>query len=278
MILDSEFWLGIWTEVVSAIAAWLPRVAGALLILAAGWVIARILQGVLSGLLRRIGLDRLAERAGVSRLLSRGGLDSSVSALTARVIYWIVLLFFLIAASESLGLAGVGETLSRLIAYLPNLLAGALILLLGSALGRIAGDLTAGLAKQAEIASGETLGQVVRFIIIVFAAILALEQLGIETTLLISTALALIGATALALALGFGIGSRELARNIMSGYHVKDAFEPGQQISVREYSGEILAVGPVKTTLRTDAGRITLPNAVLIEEAVVIADREPGEG
>ncbi|HUF39858.1 MAG TPA: hypothetical protein VMN57_15140, partial [Anaerolineales bacterium] len=64
MILDSEFWLEIWTDVVSAIAAWLPRVAGALLILTAGWIIARILQAVLSRLLRRIGLDKLAERAG----------------------------------------------------------------------------------------------------------------------------------------------------------------------------------------------------------------------
>ena len=277
MIFDTEFWTQVWSDLAAGMATWLPRVAGALLILIAGWLIARSLQAVLGGLLRRVGLDRLAERSGIAGMLKEASLDSSLAYLLARVVYWIVLLIFIIAAMDSLGLPGVGDTLGRLVGYLPNLVGAALILLLGSTVARIAGDFVTTFSSRAEVPSGDILGQVVRYVIVAFSAILALEQLGIETTLLISTAIAIISGTTLALAIGFGIGSRELARNILSGYHVRDAFKTGQHIQIRGHSGELVEIGTVKSRLKTEEGVITLPNVALLEEEVTVMagkDRE----
>ncbi len=270
MPFDTGFWEQIWGDFLSAAVVWLPRLAGALVLLVVGWLIARLVQFLLRNLLGRLGLDRLAERAGISAVFTDAGLDPSIASLISRVVYWIVLLVFVIAASESLGLPGVVETLSGLVAYLPSVLAAALILLLGTLLARVVGDAVGTLAVQAGVAAGPLLGQVVRYVIIGFAVILTLEQMGIETTLLLATAIAIIAATALALALAFGIGSRELARNIMAGFHAKEAFSPGQQLNVRGHSGRLVHVGPVKTTLETETGLISLPNAALTDEEVTV--------
>ena len=272
MPFDTEFWTQIWGDFLSAAVVWLPRLAGALFLLLFGWLVARLVRFVLSNLLRRLGLDKLAKRAGVYKLFSDTGLDpsASVANMIARVVYWIVLLVFLIAATESLGLPGVVNILGGLVAYLPSVLAAALILLLGSLIAGVVGDTLGTLTTQAGVAAGPLLGQVVRYVIIAFAVILALDQLGIETTLLIAAAIAIIAATVLALALAFGIGSRELAHNIMAGFHTKDAFPLGQQVSVRGHTGRLVSIGPVKTTLETENGMVSLPNSVLTDEEVTL--------
>ncbi len=275
MPLDPTFWTDTFVEIVSDIVNWLPALLGALLWLIVGWLVARAAQFILASLLRRLGFDRISDRAGATQFLRNAGVDSTSSELLARVVYWIVLLIFLLAAADSLGLDGIVETLGALVGYLPSVLAAALILLLGSLLSRVAGDTVGALAIQAGVAGGQTLGQVVRYVLLIFVLILAIGQLGIETTLLTNVTTVIITATAFALALAFGIGSRDLARNIMAGMHAKEAFEPGQRIHIRSHSGDLVAIGTVKSTIQTEKGLVSLPNAALTEEEVTIVSELP---
>ena len=218
-----------------------------------------------------------APRCGISNLLSNAGLDSSVANLLARLAYWLLLFVFLLAAAESLGLIGVTETLKSLVGYLPNVLAATLILLLGSLIAQFVGDTLGKVTIQAGVTAGSTVGQVVRYTLLVFTIILVLGQLGIQTDLLTIAVSALLIAITLALALAFGFGSRDLARNIMAGYYAKESFEVGQQISIRGHSGVLMSVGTVKSVIKTDDGLISLPNAVLTEEEVTILDSRETE-
>lgn len=270
MQFDPELWTRSLREIVAIMAAWLPRLAAALVWLFLGWVIAWLVQFILAGLLRRIGLDKLLERAGAAQFLKNAGFDPSVSKLIARLIYWLVLLIFILAATESLGLSRVVETLGGLVRYLPNVLAAVLILLFGGLLARVVGDAVGGLTTQAGVGTGPLLGQLVRYALLAFVAILALEQLQVQTTLLIAAAIAIIAATALTLALSFGLGNRELARNILAGFHAKDAFKIGQQLVLKNRSGRLVRIGTVKTVIETDAGLLSLPNSVLTDEEVTI--------
>jgi small-conductance mechanosensitive channel len=208
-------------------------------------------------------------------MLSNAGLDPSVSGLLAKLTYWLILFVFVLAAAESVGLIGISEMLNRLVGYLPNVLAAALILLLGSLIAQVVGDALRGMATQAGVASGAALGQIVRYTLLVFTVILALGQLGIQTDLLTIAASALVIATMFALALAFGFGSRDLARNIMAGYHAKEAFKEGQQLSVRNHSGQLVSIGTVKALIKTNEGMVSIPNSVLTEEEVAVL--EPGE-
>lgn len=270
MPFDPQFWTGLWEDTIGAVTLWIPNLLGALALLIIGWLVARLAQFVIGGLLRRLRLDALTERVGISSTLSNAGMDSSVSNLLARLTYWLILFVFILAAVESLGLIGFAETINQLVGYLPNVIAAALILLLGSLIAQVVGDALREMTIRAGVAAGPALGQVARYTLLIFAVILALAQLGIQTDLLIIAASSLLAATSLALALAFGIGSRDLARNIMAGFHAKESFQAGQRLGVRGHSGELLSIGAVKSLIRTSNGTVSLPNSVLMEEEVIV--------
>ncbi len=276
---EAEFWTEHLREMLIAdVVQWVPLLGAALALLIIGWLTARLAQFVIKGIFKRLGLDRLGEKAGAARLLEDLGLDTSASQLVARLVYWLVLLVFVLAAAESLGLQGISTTLHSLVGYLPNVLAAMLILLFGGLIARLVGTTLGALAVRSGIRGGLALGQVTRYVILVFVAVLALEQLGVETTLLVNLATVLVTAMMLALAVAFGWGSRELARNIMAGFHLRESFVVGQRLQVRGHRGQLLLIGPVKAILDTEDGRVSLPNSVFIEEEVLILPEEGTEG
>lgn len=276
-VMEREFWDELLKRVLNEVMAWLPNLAAALGLLLAGWVLARVVQFVLNGLLRRIGLDKLAEQSGASAILARSGLDPSASRLLARLVYWLVLLIFVLAAAESFGLRGVAGAMGKLVAYIPRVLAAGFILLLGGLIAKVMGEAIGALAARTEGRAGAAAGQITHYGLLLVVVLLALDQLGIDTQLLNTATLVLMAATAFALAVAFGIGSRELARNIMAGLHAKEEFSVGQQLTVRSHTGRLISIGPVKSVIETSKGRVSVPNAALAEEEVTIAAPEGGE-
>jgi small-conductance mechanosensitive channel len=274
MSLDPAAWKQFWSDALNQVASWLPSLVAALLLLFLGWLLAMLGQAIVRGLLRRLRLDRLAERTGITSALIRMGLDGSASRLLGRLVYWLIFLLFILAAAESLGLPGVTETLSLLVAYLPNILAAVLILLMGSVLAHIVGDAVGALAIGSGVSGGLVLGQATRYTILIITVILALEQLNIQTTLLVALVIILAATIALALGLAFGLGNRALARNIMAGFHAKEMFTAGQTLTIRSHTGRLVSIGPVASVLETEAGRVSLPNKVLVNEEVLVAPED----
>ncbi len=279
MPFDPEFWTQTFGDIIAQVLSNLPAFVGAIVWLLVGWITARLVAFVLSNLLRRLGLDKIADRAGIGTVLTNMGLDPSVSRLVGRIIYWLTLLVFFLAAAESLGLQGVVAALSSLLAYLPNVLAAVFILIVGGFISRFVADALGGLANQSGLDAGPLIGQAVRTILLIFVGILALSQLGIETVLLTTITIVLLAAASLALAIAFGFGSRGLAQNIMAGMHAKEAFIPGDQIRVGSHTGRLVSIGTVKATLETEVGLLSLPNAMLTDDEVTVLTRtEPEVG
>ena len=266
----------LWTEIVeqfqSVTASALPPLAAALLLLLVGWLLALLGRAIVSGVLRRVGLDRLAERLGIDQALSQLGIEASISGVLGRVAYWFILLVFVLAAANRLGLVGVTEALRIFIGYLPSVLAAALILFLGVVLGRFLGNAVGTFAEQAGVSGGRVLGQAVRFFVIALTAILAMEQLNLETRLLSTIAVIVVGALALSMGLAFGLGSRDLARSIMAGFHAREAFKPGQRLAIRDHTGQLVRINAAQAVLQIEDGYVSLPNTALLEEEVLVLD------
>ncbi len=278
MTLDPQSWAELLKRIATDIMAWLPALAGALALLLLGWVVARLVQAFLGGLLRRLGLDRLAQRSGASQTLAGWGVDSSVANLLARIVFWIVFLLFVLAASESLGLRGLAGTMSALVAYLPKVIAACFILLLGGLIARLVGDGVGAVAVQSGVGAGPLVGQIVRYVLLVFIVILAMDQLGVSTQLLATATIVVLAAALLALGVALGLGSREVAHDLMAGFHAKDEFTVGQHMTVRSHSGRLVSIGPLKSLIETRDGLVSLPNRVLTEEEILIhRDTEDAE-
>lgn len=265
-----EIWAQIGALFQDSAAQALPPVVAALLLLLLGWILAMISQALVTRVLRRLGLDGLAERVGASQTLTDLGVKRTVSALLGRFVYWLVLLVFVLTAVRRLGLTGVDQALLALTGYLPSILAASLVLFLGVVIARFVGDAVGTFALRAGVRGGPALGTATRFAILALTAILALEQLNLQTGLLVMIALIVVGAVALALGLAFGLGSRSLAHGIMAGLHARESFAPGEELVVRNHHGRLVRIDAVTTVLETDEGHVSIPNVVLVEEDVLV--------
>ncbi|HAZ75507.1 MAG TPA: transporter, partial [Enterobacteriaceae bacterium] len=146
----------LWTKV----ANFIPNLFGALVVVILGFLVAKLLDTLLSKLLAKFGLDRLMAGTGLTKLLGRGGLKVPISTLIGKIVYWFVLLIFLVSAAESLGLQRVSATLDMLALYLPKVFGAALVLLVGVLLAQLVNGVVRGAAEGVGLDYAAGLGRV----------------------------------------------------------------------------------------------------------------------
>lgn len=266
---DQTFWIETIKQIQSSLSTWLPTILTALLLLLVGWLVARVSQAVIANLMRRLGLDRLAERTGITRGLATIGVQSNLSYLVARTAYWLILIFFILLALGALGLTEVvTSALEGFFTFIPRLVAAMVIFLIGAFIARLIGDGITAMTEQSNISSGRMLGQAVRYSILLVVVSLSLDELGVQTTILTTIIIVTVAAVAFGLAIAFGLGNREVAHSIMAGFHAREEFSPGQTLTVGDHTGCLVQIGATKTLLETSDGQVSLPNVVLLNEIV----------
>lgn len=251
------------------VAGFIPNLFVALILVLLGFVVAKLLDTLLSKLLGKIGLDRLMAGTGLTKLLNRGGIQVPVSTLVGKIVYWFVLLIFLVSAAEALGLERVSATLDVLALYLPKVFGAALVLLVGVLLAQLVNGLVRGAAEGVGLDYAKGLGRIGQWLVIIISISVAIGQLEIKTDLLNSVIAIVLISVGLALALALGLGSRDIAGQILAGIYVRELYQVGQQVKVGEVNGQIEEIGTVKTTLLTDAGElVSVANRILLEQQV----------
>ncbi|AQY67876.1 MULTISPECIES: mechanosensitive ion channel family protein [Pseudomonas] len=255
----------LWTKV----ANFIPNLFGALVLVLLGFVVAKLLDTLLSKLLAKLGLDRLMAGTGLTKLLGRAGLQVPISTLIGKIVYWFVLLIFLVSAAQSLGLERVSATLDMLALYLPKVFGGALVLLVGVLLAQLANGLVRGAAEGVGLDYAAGLGRIAQGLVIIISISVAISQLEVKTDLLNHVIVIVLITVGLAVALAMGLGSREIAGQILAGIYVRELYQVGQHVRVGEVEGQIEEIGTVKTTVLTDDGDlVSLSNRILLEQQV----------
>lgn len=266
-------WSTIVTESLTAlwvkVAEFLPNLIGAIIILIVGYLIARLLRTVVRNLLRKAGIDRVSEKTNISETLKSMSIRSTPSEMISVVLFWLILLTFMISAAESIGLRNVSGTIDSLVNYLPNVIAAVLIGVIGLMVAQfIRGVVDAG-ARSIGLDFAGSLSRVAYYTLIVVVVMLAVDQLGIQTSLLEHVIQIVLLASGAALALAIGIGSRGIASHIVAGVYIREQFKPGGQLSTADVAGEIVSVGTISTTIRSADGElIHLPNADIANNTI----------
>src|SRR3712207_364138 len=188
---------------------YIPQLIGAIVILIVGYLIARALQALVARVLQAIGFDGWMERGGIKQFFDRAQTRETPATVLGTLVFWFVFIIAITMAADALGIRQVSEVLAQLIAYIPSIIAAILILVLAALLA----NFLAGVVRGAT--GSDLLANVARYAIIVYAAFAALTQLGIAVQLTAPTFLIILGALALAAAIAFGLGSREVAKDIV---------------------------------------------------------------
>ncbi len=196
-------------EAIGTFLAYIPQLIGAIIILIVGYIVAKVLQAVVGRVLRGIGFDRWMERGGVKQFFDRAQTDHTPATIIGLLVFWFIFIIAITMAADALGVPQISEFLNQLLAYIPSILAAVLILFLAALLANFLSGVVRG-------ATGSgLLGSIVRYAVLIYAVFAALTQLGIAVELTAPTFLILLGAVALALAIAFGLGGREVARDIL---------------------------------------------------------------
>jgi len=207
-------------EGLSAFFAYIPQLIGAIVVLIVGYIVAKVLQAVVTRVLGAIGFDGWMERGGIKQFFDRADTRQTPTSVLGKLVFWFVFIIAIVMATDALGIRQVSAVLSQLIAYIPNVIAAVLILILAALLANFVAGLVRG-------ATGvDVLATIARVAIIVYAVFAALTQLGIAVQLTAPTFLIVLGAVALAAALAFGFGAQGVARDI-----VEKAYERRDEVT-----------------------------------------------
>jgi small-conductance mechanosensitive channel len=189
--------------------AYVPQLIGAIVVLIVGYVVARVLQAVVARVLQAIGFDRWMERGGIKQFFDRAQTRETPATVLGRLVFWFVFIIAITMAADALGIQQVSEVLAQLIAYIPSIIAAILILVLAALLANFLSGIVRGAT------GSDLLSNIARYAIIIYAAFAAITELGIAVELTAPTFLIVLGAVALAGAIAFGLGSREVAKDIV---------------------------------------------------------------
>jgi small-conductance mechanosensitive channel len=250
-------------------------VINGLIVLVVGYLVARIIGGLVRLVLRKAGLDDLSERRGIGSGLRGLGIGLVPSRLIGQTVFGLLFLSFAITAVRLMRFETVAILLERLLDFLPNVIAALMVFLLGSLVARLAGNWVSLIAAAGGLGSARQLGSLVQYVVGLFVIVLALGVLGIQVGLLVTAITIMFGAFGLAIGLALGLGARTIVYHILAGYYVRQRYQPGQRIRLGQMSGQVSGTGSVNTVVTTAEGSTIVPNGVLLESTVRAARVSP---
>jgi len=190
----------------------------ALLVIVIGWIISKAVRGLVARLLKMLKLDQLSERAGIDKFLEKGEIKYKLSDLIALIIYWVLMLIVIMITANVLGLTTVAELMDKIVLYIPNVIAALFVLIIGALLAAFLQKVVETTAKNAGLTHAKEMGVLTHTVIVIFAIIVALEQLKIEINVLSQFMTIILGSIGLALALSFGLGCKDIAAKSLQNF------------------------------------------------------------
>ena len=201
------------------VLTFLPNLLAMITILIVGFFIAWVLRVFLLRFLKAIQFDRVSERWGFSQVFSKGGMAYSPAILLSRFFFWVVVLITLILGINALEVAATQNFITHFFNYLPHLFAAILILVVGYLVAVFLGQAILIAAVNAQMESAKFLSRAVRWFIIILSLTMALYHLGIAEKVIIIAFTITFGGIVLALAIAFGWGGRELAKDFLERHY-----------------------------------------------------------
>lgn len=211
----------------SELAAFLPNMIGAILILIVGWLIAKLLRLTSVRLLKLIRLDVVTEKARIDRFLKDGGSNKTAIDIIGDIIYWLIMLIVVLAGLNTLGLTVASELFNQIILFIPNVIVAVIALIFGIFLAGFIAQVVSTYLNNIGVSNARVVGAIAKYAIILFVVSLSLTQLNIGDELVANAFLLLFGAACLALGLSFGLGGKEWAAGVIHKISLqKDNYPP----------------------------------------------------
>ena len=257
-----------WTQIVD----FTPRVLAAVIVLVAGYFIARLVAHAITVLCDRAGLQRAAERSGLSESMAHMNIRRTVPSIIGTIVFWMLMLVFLMAGFSILEIPQVSGALNNVVNYIPNLLVATVVVVVGLLVASFFRGVIATSSDRVGISYAEQLANGCYYVMSLMVFMAAFKQLHLEFDLLNYAILIVFAGLALGFGLALGLGGRDTMAGILAGYYVRQRLQAGDHVTIGNLEGTVREVGPVATIVETEEdgllNRHSIPNNKMLNEAV----------
>lgn len=250
----------------------LPKIVGALVVIIIGWLITKVILLVLGKLLKVSKVDRLTEKINEADLFGESDITVDVSKVILGFVKWLMYLVFLIVAADILNWTIISTEIGNLLRYLPKLFSAIALFMIGIYVATYIKKAVKGLFESFELSGSKIISTIVFYLITIFIGITALNQAGVDTTIITSNITLIVGAFLLALAIGFGLGSKEVISALLKAFYARKKYVAGDKIKLNDIEGVIESIDNICVTVKTNQGKVIVPIHEIVENRVIIKD------
>lgn len=245
---------------------------GAVLVLFVGWLITKAVVYVVGKILKASRVDKLTEKIKESNIFGEAKINFEVSYVITAFVRWIMYLVFIIVAADIMNWTIVSNEISNLLRYLPQLFSALALFIIGLYIANFIRKAIKGLFESLNLSGVNALSSIVFYIIVVIFTIAALNQANIDTSVIANNITIILASILLTVAIGVGLGSRDVVKKLLFTYYVRKNYNVGDKIKVGDISGEIFAIDSVSVTLKTQTSKVVIPIVEMTETKVEIKE------
>nr|WP_297785307.1 mechanosensitive ion channel [uncultured Allomuricauda sp.] len=252
------------------IALAFPKILGAIVILILGWIVIKIVLFLLKKILKLAKVDMLNDKINGMDVTGKGDLNVDVIKVILGFVRWFLILVFLIVAADILDWKIISQEIGNLLHYLPRFFSALALLMLGFYIGNFVKKTIKRLFDSLEFGGSNIVSNLFFYVIVIFMSITALNQAGVDTTIITNNITLILGSFLLAFALGVGLGSREIVADILRAFYTRKTYVVGDRIVIDGNEGTIKAIENNSLTLETQEGRFVIPIKDVVSQKVQI--------
>lgn len=268
---------GVFTQMVGGFSEAIPKVITALVVLLAGRLIASTIRKIIQRILSALQLDKFANQLNDIDLVQRSGMRIELSNLVGQIVYYVIMLGFIIMATDLLGIQVITDMVRSIIGYLPSLLSAFIMFLMGLFLADMVRNVLHTALRSMGMQSAGFISSGVFYFLFITVAVSALAQAKIETGFISSNLTVVIAAIAAAFAIGYGRASRDLVANYLAGYYNRDKVRLGDEVEMLGVRGKVVMIDATSLILQTDERAIIIPLGKLTTDKIEIIYPKPDE-
>ena len=250
----------------------LPSIIGFVLFIIAGYFFVKIVLHIVRRLLRVAKMNRIKAKLNEKLSIAGNAFQIDPAKIILGFVKWILILILIIIGSDIFNLTMVSGFAGDLLTYLPRLLAAIAIFVVGIYLASLVKGALQRLLQSLNLSGSKAIGLIVFYVIVVFVAITALNQAGINTALITNNISLILGIFLGAFALALGLGSRDIVHRLVLGYYSKMNFKVGDRVKIGDQSGTIVAIDHISLVLKTAEERIVYPIKQISDQQITILD------
>lgn len=256
----------IWIKILSG----LPKVFGFIGFILLAWIFIKVFLYIVKKALNKTKIDEWSKKLSKTEIFGNTTINIVLTNVILSVLKWLLVLIFILIGAEVFGLKMVSEGIGSFIAYLPRLLTSLLIFVGGIYVGTLSKKAIQSMFKSLELTGGNLVANIAFYLIVVFISIAALDQAGIDTSILKSNLTLIIGSILLSFTIAFGLGSRDIIKRLLFGYYSRKNFDIGNTIKVKNIEGVIESIDNICIVVVTKDGKVVLPIKEIVDEIVVV--------